>query len=647
MLVVLAVVVALALRLPVGSVPPGLYHDEAWYGLDAVDVLAGRPALYFTANHGREPLFIYLVAGAIALLGQSPAAVRLVSALIGTVLVAATFAGVQALAGRRVGLGAAWLCAVTPWPVLLGRVGFRATTLPLVLALCIAATWRAHRSPHGPWLLLGGGLAGLTLYTYTAARLVPLFFVLAALWLWARGWRPDRRRAMLWLLAAGVVALPLVAYWAAHPDDFLARAGEVAVTRPGDGGEPAVSVLARNALATLGMFTVRGDFIARHNIPLRPVFGWLAGSLALLGVAWALWRARRRPTLGVLLAWGGVLALPTLLAEGAPHFLRAVGLLPVTMALPMLGLEAVRVISGKFSARRPATLVAVLAAAVVLAELGATVGYLRAAAGGETAALLDVRFEGGATTLAREVNTVLGTGWRGGWTVAPTTAGQRVWLDRRLRDGWAAVPFLVPIERLTLVDRYDPILGDGPGMAFLLPDRLEPDGLWSKLAPNLRLSFTNGALAAGDLDPVPKRMWVRVDGVPAVPVAAPVARFANGLQLLEADVQPGVDGGLDVATVWSTEAATGSDVTAFVQVLEDGRRVAGADAPLGAGLFPTPRWRPGDQIVEQYHIDVPGGYDPARHSLIAGTYVAPEAARVDVVDASGAPIDDHVVLDGR
>lgn len=648
MLVVLAVVVALALRLPVGPVPPGLYHDEAWYGLDAAEVLAGHPAVYFSANHGREPLFIYLVAGALALLGHSPAALRLVSGLVGTVLVVATFAAVQALAGRRAGLGAAWLCAVTPWPVLLGRVGFRASTLPLVLALCLAATWRARRAPQDRWLLLGGGLAGLTLYTYTAARLVPLFMALAALWLVARGWRPDRRRVGLWLAAAGGVALPLLAYWAGHPDDFLARAGEVAATRPGVSGEAPIAVLAQSTLATLGMLALRGDFIARHNIPLRPVFGWLAGSLALLGLVWALWHARRQPKLGILLAWGGVLALPTLLAEGAPHFLRAVGLLPAAMALPMLGVAAVRELAARFGRPRwTARLAAALATGAIFLELGATLGYLRAGAGGAAAELLGFRFEAGATALAREVNTVLGAGWRGGWAVAAATPGQRVWLDRRLRDGWASVPFLVPIEQLTLTDPYDPILDQGPGTAFLLPDGLDLDRVWSELAPNLRLSFTLGALAAGDLDPAPRRLWVRVDGIPAPAVSAPVARFANGVQLLEAEVEPEVEGGLDVTSVWTADAATAGDMTAFVQVLEKGRRVAGVDVPLGSGLYPTSRWRKGDQLVERHHIEVPDGYDPARHRLIAGIYEVPEGPRVSVVGAGGRPIGDHVVLQGR
>ena len=97
--------VATALRLTaLGDVPPGLYHDEAYHGLDALDILRGHFSLYFPANNGREPMFLYLVALSVGLLGKSPYALRLVSVPIGILTVAATAAMGKALFSRRVGL---------------------------------------------------------------------------------------------------------------------------------------------------------------------------------------------------------------------------------------------------------------------------------------------------------------------------------------------------------------------------------------------------------------------------------------------------------------------------------------------------------------------------------------------------------------
>ncbi len=81
-------VIAAALRLvALDRWPPGLYHDEAFNGLDALRVLQGDTPIFFTANNGREPLFIYLQALSVALFGRSPGALRLVSAIVGTLTI--------------------------------------------------------------------------------------------------------------------------------------------------------------------------------------------------------------------------------------------------------------------------------------------------------------------------------------------------------------------------------------------------------------------------------------------------------------------------------------------------------------------------------------------------------------------------------
>ena len=138
---VAVLLVAAALRLVAfGEVPPGLYHDEAYHGLDVVDILRGRFSFYFPANNGREPLFIYMIAVAVGLLGRSPFALRLVSFFAGLLTVAATGAMGRALFSRRVGVLAAAVLAVTLWHVHLSRVGFRAVLLPLFIAL---VAWQA------------------------------------------------------------------------------------------------------------------------------------------------------------------------------------------------------------------------------------------------------------------------------------------------------------------------------------------------------------------------------------------------------------------------------------------------------------------------------------------------------------------------
>ncbi len=51
------------------------------------------------------------------------------------------------------------------------------TLLPL-MTLAVYAFWRGWRERHTVWLALAGAFVGLSLYTFAAARLFPLVFIL-------------------------------------------------------------------------------------------------------------------------------------------------------------------------------------------------------------------------------------------------------------------------------------------------------------------------------------------------------------------------------------------------------------------------------------------------------------------------------------
>ena len=85
-----------------GDLPPGLYHDEAYNGLDALALINGeafpifheawelyqqdafaadqpeptRSPIFFTGNFGRESLHVYGMAISIQIFGPTPFAIR-------------------------------------------------------------------------------------------------------------------------------------------------------------------------------------------------------------------------------------------------------------------------------------------------------------------------------------------------------------------------------------------------------------------------------------------------------------------------------------------------------------------------------------------------------------------------------------------
>jgi uncharacterized membrane protein YphA (DoxX/SURF4 family) len=88
------------------AIPPGLTHDEANHGREAIGILQGRLALFFPLNYGSEPLYSYTVAGLMALVGRNLLALRLVAVIFNLGAIAVTYRWA----------GGHWACR-SPWRV--------------------------------------------------------------------------------------------------------------------------------------------------------------------------------------------------------------------------------------------------------------------------------------------------------------------------------------------------------------------------------------------------------------------------------------------------------------------------------------------------------------------------------------------------
>lgn len=358
--------------------PPGLFGDEATNGLDALDVLAGRPQVFFPANFGREGLHMAVLALAIRALEVTPLALRLPSVLAGVGTALATywlgrelFARTQ-LRGVLVPLVAALLLSTSYWHVHFSRFGIRGVFTPLMTTLAFAAFWRgANRVAQGrqpwPWFLISGLFLGLGVHFYTASRLVPIFLALFLLLQWPLARKPARGalqiplgmavlegyppllRAAFWpvmalFAVAAVVFAPLGLYFLRSPGSLTQRADAVSLFNPEVAGDNPWLRLGQAVVANIAQFFVpgAGDPATFYNLPGRPVFDPMLALLAVAGlVICALWVIRRSsPHLFVLL-WFPVLLVPTFLAvDRFPTLPRALGVLPGIYLLPALALGA-------------------------------------------------------------------------------------------------------------------------------------------------------------------------------------------------------------------------------------------------------------------------------------------------------------------
>lgn len=410
------VLAAAALRLwGLARLPPGPFVDEAYTAYDAFSILeTGRDLwgnllpVYFPSWGGDavEGLYRYLCIPFVAALGPGALSARLPAALAGTLAVLFTYLLGRRLLGPWPGCAAALLLALSPWHVAFSRIGFRGILLPTLAA---AAAWAAaaaagmgegERRPRR-WVV-AAVLLGLTIYTYSTAKLfVPLFLVLLV-WVF----RDEIRRRPA--AAAGVLALVVLMAVPALLSTFGGRGQvrfeRISVFRP-DATESAAGTLSREhpwlgaaarspVVATAwrlganylshfgpGFLLLRGDANLRHSAPGLGQLLWLEAILLALGIGVAL---RRRSRIDLwLLGW--LLLGPvadSLTTDRVPNALRALTMLPAVQLLAGSGVAA---LMAWMAGRRRSLALTVAAVGVIL--LGLDEGrFLRVYAGPYAAA---------------------------------------------------------------------------------------------------------------------------------------------------------------------------------------------------------------------------------------------------------------------
>jgi 4-amino-4-deoxy-L-arabinose transferase-like glycosyltransferase len=361
-LAVLVVVGALFIRsYHIGSLPPGVYPDEAVNGVDAITANANHSwKMFYENNNGREGLFMNLIALSFSLFGISVASFKMWSILFGTLTVLGMILlGEELFASRRAGIIAGFLTATSFWAINFSRIGFRAIMLPFVLVFTIFFLIRGIQKKKIIDYVLAGIFFGLGVHTYIAFRIAPLIlvvllvaFILARKRFLATHWK----EIFAFTAAAVIVALPMLLDFYHHPDHFSGRTSQVSVFNPEVNQGHLLLTLGKTFGLSLAQYNFFGDQNWRHNIPPWPeifptisIF-FLAGFLYFIyeffALIWRRIRFRERDDrlilVSLLLAWFFAMLLPEAIsAEGLPHALRAIGTMPVALLLAAFSIEAV------------------------------------------------------------------------------------------------------------------------------------------------------------------------------------------------------------------------------------------------------------------------------------------------------------------
>jgi hypothetical protein len=347
----LILLLALALRgIGLEYAPQGLRYDENLSHVMALRVMAGEWPIYFHESWGREPLYFYGQAVSLLIFGESIWAMRLPSALVGTLAVLGGWLLGRKLFGERVGWLTAVLIAVSFWAIFYARLGSRVGTTATIAVFSVYCLWQAlDLSPtksNQPrwhallWAIGAGVLFGANVWVYVAGRMGFALWLGLGLYLLLLHRPAFRRRWWAWLIAGAVgaaIAFPLLNYLQTNPQaeqrlDLLNQPLNLLLEE----GDP-WPVLELTAQA-VGMYVWQGEQDWLYNVFGRPIFDALTAVVFLLGLGLAIWQWRD-PRYVLLLGWMLAGTLPAMLAPPAASLTHTIYAQPAALMLVALGLD--------------------------------------------------------------------------------------------------------------------------------------------------------------------------------------------------------------------------------------------------------------------------------------------------------------------
>lgn len=640
MYLLLVILVGVFLRVyRLDSLPPGFHFDLAFNARDIARLMHGDVRIFFPANTGREPLFIYLQAAFAYAFGLTEFGLTLASVFVGVATIPLLYAFTKSLLrDQRIALLAATFAAISFWHVFYIRYGLRVILVVPLTLLTFWFLWLAIRRISGRRYALAGMALALSVYTYPSARLLPIGVGLVLLFVILS----DRERAryylrgLLVLFGVSVILIaPLAFYFAQHPDEFFSHTIQVSVLSPDAENRDVTGAIWGNMLRVLGMFFIAGDNGLLRNLPGRPVFDPLLGALFVIGVVVLLIRlfaprlamVERLPAV-ILATWLLASLVTSVFSDDAPNFLRTLPALPVVMILPAWGAVAIweRI-------QRPMlqnAYAVVLSGAIVLSAGLAAYDYFARFA---TAPSLYYVFDADKVEIAN-------------WLNANAANNRIVLAPLYYQQG--TISLLTRTTPLDSVESRDTIVlpsaSGGKGAIYIFP--LEQQQKLKTLAARLGdlgqsqvITGTNGAplmnvyrIAAENLpdaaNPIPT---LQRGGEFLQPNQVTHVRWQDNLELLGYSVDASDKAGrnLMVTLFMHALAPIAKDYTFSVQAADDRQRVWGQeDKWAGDNSYATSQWKAGDVIVERfypglnacapegmYHLTVQA-YDPKTNAVL-------------------------------
>ena len=631
------------------EIPPGLTHDEANHGREAIEILDGQLRYYFPLNYGSEPLYSYVVAGSMALFGENLLALRLVNVIFGLAAIAVIAIWTKQAFNRSTALVTAALIAVSFWPLASSRESLRAGLLPFFMILAVWFFWQIVFDPQSregdkgeksltpqsrrgvAWMVGGFALSiVLTLHIYLAARvswlLFPAFLIYLAIFhrpTFRRSWQP----VTIGLLTAGLLAIPMFVYLANNPESQtrLAMLGGTMQQVTTGNWEPLLKNMAEALLAFVWPGT--GDQFLAYNIPGRPVLDLISAVFFIIGILLSIWRWKR-PAYAFILLWFATGIIPSLVTGPTANTTRNLAALPAVYLLTALGIVvSLHYLAQRFNlSYRKFLFAGVSIFLLVVGLITARDYFLRWGEAPEVRsayqhtlveelAYLDHTLDG-------DSEIVLSTVYPGPVhdpSIALVLAGAQA---RNLRWVDARKALIIP---------------QSAGAQAIIPASTPPHPAFEEYLRPLK----SISLRSNDFDP--EFTFYAIDAAPLAAIQAEEiqANFGGAVvleqaQWLSTEVQPGDTA--ELLTRWRVidpslagpihQPAGTTEAIFFTHILDENTGIIAQNDTLDA---PSWNWKSGDTILQLHSIPIPANTPPGVYSTVLGIYDRPSGQRLSLL----------------
>jgi 4-amino-4-deoxy-L-arabinose transferase-like glycosyltransferase len=367
LLLAIIILGGLARLIQLGSNPVSMYWDEGAIAYDAYSLattghdMHGKSWLqpmFLSYGDYKAPVYIWLAGLSVKFLGPTVAAVRLPSALAGTLLIFIVYLIGKELFNKQIGLFSALILAISPWGIQFSRTAFEANVATLLVTIVVYLALKAKNKPS--FYLVSAIFGALATYGYFSVRVVfPLVYLLV--FAYNLGWKSKKSWSgfLVGMMIFGGSLIPLIKspdYAASNQFRLSSRSilntndhvVESSTIRDWQGNSLIsrliyhrdIFLVKRLAENVASHFDPRylffyGDVNLRHSTTQVGLF--VLPMMFLLIAAFFLIPSKYRWQLGLLLSWWLVAVIPASVPLEVPHALRSLNALPAVSLILGIG----------------------------------------------------------------------------------------------------------------------------------------------------------------------------------------------------------------------------------------------------------------------------------------------------------------------